>query len=62
MDSVRKFSLVLIASFMVTICINLCDNEKSGVYQTMFGHRLGDKGKKHKCVMSTNSPPKCVQE
>ena len=39
---------------MVIVCINLYDNnEKSGVYQTMIGHSLGDKGKKHKCVMST---------
>ena len=41
-----------ICGFMVIICINLYDNEKSGVYQTMIGHSLGDKGKKHKCVMS----------
>ena len=53
MDSVRTLSLVLIVSCMVIICINLYDNEKSGVYQTMIGRSLGDKGKKHKCVMST---------
>ena len=51
MDSVGTLSLVLIVSFMV--CINLHDNEKSGVYQTMTGHSLGDKGKKHTFVMST---------
>ena len=35
MDSVRTLSLVLRVSFMVIICINLYDNEKPGVYQTM---------------------------
>ena len=42
MDSVRTLFLVLIVSFIVIICINLYDNEKSGVYQTMIGHTCRD--------------------